>query len=166
MSRDFVEKILKSDRYRKFQEDVVTGNVTANIDGYQTPNAFSDDEDSEGRTELIGKFGITAVKKTKRNFVNDSEFKKTASALYDINEISYKDYKRDSTVPQSKKINDSILQIERLLREVETRVRHVHRLKTETSHGYGDLFEKTKRRLVSIKERLVKIVNRVNELGS
>ena len=68
------------------EEGDAPGNVTANIDGYNTKYAFANDD--ENHTDKIEKvatqYGYSIVKKKKKkNFVKfESDFKKIATSLF------------------------------------------------------------------------------------
>lgn len=68
------------------EEGDAPGNVTANIDGYNTKYAFADnEEDQKDRAEKVAtQFGYSLVKnKKKKNFVKfESTFKKIATILF------------------------------------------------------------------------------------
>ena len=75
------------------EEGDAPGNVTANIDGYNTKYAFADDEEAhKDKIEKVAtQYGYSIVKKKKKkNFVKfESTFKKMASILF-LNEIESK----------------------------------------------------------------------------
>lgn len=185
----FIAKLQMSQSYKLFEDEAAAaapvGNVTANIDGYDTPNAFAkDEEDNVKKTkERAEVYGYSMVDKTKkkRNFESKepvkrgstvSSYKTAMSILHNIksdssvNEVSYKDYKRDQSVPLSNKINGSIKSIDATLREVEKAVGHATRLKTEMSVDQRSLWKSSHTRLVKIAEKLVRISKKLNELGA
>lgn len=68
------------------EEGDAPGNVTANIDGYNTKYAFAgDEEEHKNKIEKVAtQYGYSIVKKkTKKNFVKfESTFKKMAAILF------------------------------------------------------------------------------------
>lgn len=72
--------------YNINEEGDAPGNVTGNIDGYNTKYAFASDEDShEDKIEKVAtQYGYRMVKKQKKkNFVKfESTFKQMASILF------------------------------------------------------------------------------------
>lgn len=56
-----LEELLTSDDPEELEVEL-EANTTANVPGYQTPYAFSDDEDDEGNEESAEKLGYKIVK--------------------------------------------------------------------------------------------------------
>lgn len=166
----FIRKITESEEFLKEEGEGAgsVGNTTANIDGYQTPNAFADEDDIEKRTkDNIDQYGYGMVdkKKKKKNFV--SEKKSTYKDIMEsLHEISYKSYKKDESRPMSRKINDSIKEIDQSLRVIERSVNHAAKLKTEMGVDNRNLWKSSKNRIVKIHDKLVRIGKKLNELGA
>ena len=140
----------------KFDE-IEESNVTANLDGgegpVKTPNAFakSKDEDDldDEHIEVLG------YKKSKESKVNTKKLESLESKLEKkINEISYKEFKKDDTRKQHQKINDSIKQINGMMFKLERMVNQNAKLKTEAGVHSGQYWESTKRRFGKISERM------------
>jgi hypothetical protein len=171
-TEDFIKKILESEDFKIFEEDGGAGNVTANVDGYQTPNAFAKSEDDyeshiKDRAEM---FGYKMVGKSKNKHFkpiykteSKSNYKQAMEAL---NEIKYKDYKLDDTRTSNRKINDSIQNINRTIYEVELALEHALRLKTEMGVDQRTLWGSSISRLRKISERINRITKKIHELGA
>ena len=126
----------------KFDE-IEESNVTANLDGgegpVKTPNAFakSKDEDDldDEHIEVLG------YKKSKESKVNTKKLESLESKLEKkINEISYKEFKKDDTRKQHQKINDSIKEINGMMFKLERMVNQNAKLKTEAGAALKDSF--------------------------
>jgi hypothetical protein len=172
-ANDFIKKIIQSEDFKKFKQEMYeNGNVTANVDGYQTPNAFAKSEEEFEKTskDRIEVFGYKKVEKTKpKHFkpVYKVESKSTYKELMDIlGEVSYKEYKTDETKSVNRKINDSIKNINKTIYEVERVVEHALKLKTEMNIDQRTLWGSSMNRLRKISERINRITKKINELGA
>jgi len=152
----------------KFDE-IEESNVTANLDGgegpVKTPNAFakSKDEDDldDEHIEVLG------YKKSKESKVNTKKLESLESKLEKkINEISYKEFKKDDTRKQHQKINDSIKEINGMMFKLERMVNQNAKLKTEAGVHSGQYWESTKRRFGKISERMLKVARNLKELSA
>lgn len=173
MSKNVVEfiKKLKSTKPYIFEDGEASapGNVTGNVDGYQTPNAFSknEKEHEERMKDVVDSSGFDEEpSKKKKNFENVSEYRAIMSSMHSLKEASYKEFKMDQTKPTGRKINDSIAGIDRALREIERAVGHASRLKTEAGIDQRTLWKSSHSKLVKIHDRLVRIGKKINELGA
>jgi len=171
-----------SDKYLKSRRKAVTKAVndedeeleemssTASVPGYQTPYAFGDaDEDT------IDQGGMKKVPKTNRIFKkmtstqkmeSKSTYKKMMSEMYGIvNEVSYRDYKKDPTSTPSQKVNRGINEVNKMLSEMEKIVSNNLRLKTEMGVQSNHFWKSTGNRFSKINERMIRIANRLKELS-
>lgn len=171
-TEDFIKKILESDDFRLFEDEGGAGNVTANVDGYQTPNAFAKSEDDyekhiKDRAEM---FGYKMVGKTKNKHfkpIYKTESKSTyKQAMEELNEVRYTDYKSDETRSANRKINDSIQSINKTIYEVENALEHALKLKTEMGVDQRTLWGSSMSRLRKISERINRITKKIHELGA
>ena len=146
--------------------DMNEANVTGNLDGGagppRTPYAFrkaGDDEKDEPKS-----YGYTKAKKTNlytkklESFENKMERK--------INEISYKDYKRDESMKDYQKINDSIKKINSMMFKMERIVNQNVKLKKESGVNNGQYWKSTQNRFEKISERMITVAQRLKELSS
>lgn len=165
-----IAKIKESKSFKEFIEndkELEEMNITGNIVGYDTPNAFSSNEKSHNAKikDTLDIYGYSTMDKIKKkNTVNNESAYK--SVMKSLQEITYNDFKSDKSRPTNKKINDSIREIDFALREIERAVRHASKLKNETNFDQRLLWKSSQSRLVKIHERLVRISKRINELGA
>ena len=150
-------------------EEIEESNVTANLDGgegpVKTPNAFakSKDEDDldDEHIEVLG------YKKSKENKMNTKKLESLESKLEKkINEISYKEFKKDDSRKQHQKINDSIKEINGMMFKLERMVTQNTKLKTEAGVHSGQYWESTKKRFGKISERMLKVARNLKELSA
>ena len=149
-------------------EEIEEANVTANMDGgdgpVKTPNAFAKDDDEDKLdTDHIEVLGYTKSKKSKKNIKTMESLENKLEAK--INEISYKEYKKDDTRKDYQKVNDSIKKINRMMFEMERIVNQNTKLKTETGVHAGQYWKSTTKRFGKISERLLKVAHKLKELS-
>jgi len=162
---DYFGKDATTDNFWDFF-DMNEANVTGNLDGGagppRTPYAFrkaGDDEKDEPKS-----YGYTKAKKTNlytkklESFENKMENK--------INEISYKEYKRDDSMKDYQKINDSIKKINSMMYKMERIVNQNTKLKKESGVHNGQYWKSTQRRFEKISERMITVAQRLKELSS
>tara|TARA_R110000744_G_scaffold52709_1_gene112843 strand:- start:1853 stop:2338 length:486 start_codon:yes stop_codon:yes gene_type:complete len=145
------------------EDDLDEMSATGNVAGYQTPNAFTGDND-----ENEEKRKKSAVASTGYTLVGESKMKHSDIIKHTLGlaEVSYKTYKQDESMSQKKKVNTAIQEISRKLFEIERAVSQNIKLKTEVDLEGRGYWKATKQRLGKISERLVKIAGNIRELGS
>ena len=126
--------------------DIDEQSVTGGVAGYQTPHAFSKNEKPKNKIKYPG----------------------VAEAMELRLEKLIEGYREYATANPTKsaesKVNETIIEVSRKLREIEESVRNASRLKEEsgvTREGYK---KRTNKALGTISERLVKISERVRNL--
>ena len=147
---------------------VKEANVTGNLDGGEgppkTPYAFHDqEEDEKGSGKKKQK--DNATNSTGYEMVNDSIYKKMMNQLENLNEISYREYKKDPTSTPQQKINRGIMEVNKMLAEIERIVNNNVRLKTETGVQSGHFWKTTGKRFAKINERMLRVAHRLKELS-
>ena len=150
-------------------EEIEESNVTANLDGGEGPikttHAFAkskdkDDLDDE-HIEVLG------YKKSKEKKMNTKKLESLERKLENkINEISYKEFKKDDSRKKHQKINDSIKEINSMMFKLERMVNQNAKLKTEAGVHSGQYWESTKKRFGKISERMLKVARNLKELSA
>ena len=147
--------------------------TTASVPGYQTPNAFQSKpksaKDKEKEKDTVMQGGMKKVKKTNKIFKpmeSKSTYKRMMSEMYGVvNEISYRDYKKDPTSTPQQKVNRGIMEVNKMLGEMEKIVANNLKLKTEMGVDSSHFWKATGRRFSKINERMIRIANRLKELS-
>jgi hypothetical protein len=99
------------------------------------------------------------------NYIHPSVDYKSPSG-YSIEEaVSYRDYKKDPTSTPSQKVNAGIMEVNRMLSEMEKIVQNNLRLKTEMGVQSNHFWKSTSTRFSKINERIVRISNKLKELS-
>ena len=102
---------------------------------------------------------------TRLNLIHNS-VKYKAPAGFEIEEaVSYRQYKKDESASPSQKVNKSIMEVNKMLAEIEKIVHNNIRLKTETGVDSSQFWKQTGNRINKINERIVRISNRLKELS-
>ena len=144
-------------------KEIGEANVTANLDGGEgppkTPYAFIDgDKDKAGKKKQKD----NAETSTGYEMVNDSMYKRMMKSL---NEISYREYKKDPTSTPQQKVNRGIMEVNKMLGEIEKIVNNNLRLKTESGVQSGHFWKTTGNRFRKINERMLRVAHRLKELS-
>jgi len=152
-----------SEKFEELEETNVTGNMDGGEGPPRTPNAFVDDENEldNGHIEVLG---YKKSKKSKKNIKTMESLERKLESK--INEISYKEYKKDDTRKDYQKVNDSIKKINRMMFEMERIVNQNTKLKTEAGVHTGQYWKSTQQRFGKISERLLKVAHKLKELSS
>jgi len=159
--RDTVSKAVKNE-----EEELDEMSSTASAGGeYMTPYAFGKADDDD----VVKPAGMKKVPKTNKIFKpmeGKSTYKKMMSEMYGVvNEVSYRDYKKDPTSTPQQKVNRGINEVNKMLAEMEKIVANNLRLKTEMGVQSNHFWKSTGRRFAKINERMTRISNRLKELS-
>tara|TARA_B100000242_G_scaffold294165_1_gene275211 strand:- start:3903 stop:4376 length:474 start_codon:yes stop_codon:yes gene_type:complete len=142
---------------RELKEELNEMNVTANVDGYQTPYAFSDSESEEehkknmkSRAEV---FDYTTSDEEKKNTVSLNEGKSLFHIFRDHPDFS-----------PEQKVGVTIREINKLLTEVEKLIKVSAKYKTESNIHNKKLWKTTNRYLNKLEEKIGKISLKIKEM--
>ena len=154
--KKFVKEVSK-----KMKEE----NTTANVGAYATPKAFVGDPDAEGSKAALDASTAYHVKppKKKKFFIG---YKDQGKHLSDIKEANYRQFKEDASIPNHKKINQAILEINRKISEINKLFDHSVKLKTEAQVGDEKLWKRTNEALLKIHKRLNEATKRIKEVAN
>ena len=83
-----------------------------------------------------------------------------------LHEASYTDFRDDDSISNKKKINTSISEINKKLREVEVMITHASRLKGETNSDQSIFWTTTTSKFQRIGERLLKVASKIREINT
>lgn len=154
----------------KFEEveELEETNVTANLDGGagppKTPKAFTKDKDED---DMAGDhIEVLGYKKSKESKMNSKKLESLEAKLENkINEISYKEYKKDDNLKQHQKINHSIKEINSMMFKLERIVNQNAKLKTEVGVDSAKYWKSTQTRFGKISERMLNVARKIKELS-
>ena len=153
----------------KKEDELDEMNSTANVPGdIKTPYAFGDGSSrskKKRKKSATGSTGNKIVKKTSKHTKDESSFKKMMKQTLGLNESSYREFKKDPTSTPSQKVNRGIMQVNKMLGNMEKIVNNNLRLKTEMGVQSGHFWKATGTRFAKINERITRIANRLKELS-
>ena len=124
-------------------EDLEEISSTGGGEAYDSKYAFSELEDED--VEQAG------YKKMK-----ESKFKQFAKASF-LNEVSYKDYKRNTDLTSKQKVNKAIKEVASRLYKMERVINQNIKLKTEEGIDNKQYWKSTRKNLYKISERMMRI---------
>ena len=124
-------------------EDLEEISSTGGGEAYDSKYAFSELEDED--VEQAG------YKKMKA-----SKFKQFAKASF-LNEVSYKDYKRNTDLTSKQKVNKAIKEVASRLYKMERVINQNIKLKTEEGIDNKQYWKSTRTNLYKISERMMRI---------
>jgi len=168
-NRIFKQMESKSSQYKKMMSEMygVKSSITesSNPEMDELVTAFVDkiaDRNGYPTSEAI----IAIFEALKRKgFLHKSVEYKSPSG-YSIDEaVSYREYKKDESATPSQKVNKSIMEVNRMLAEIERVVAHNLKLKNESGVNSNQFWKSTGVRFSKINERIVRISNRLKELS-
>ena len=131
------------------EEEMDEANVTGGGEAYDTPKAFGKKKKKD--VEVLG------YKKVK-----ESKFMQLAKATL-MNEVSYKEYKKDESATQKQKVNRAIREINSKLFKIERIVNQNIKLKTEAGVDENKYWKSTRGNLTKISEKMQRISNRLRQ---
>lgn len=152
------------------QTEIEEVNAVGNLDGGEGPvrkaTIFRKKEKKKTKKEKKAAVEETEMSTVSKTACHTGKLKENIFDQIDniLNEVSYRAYKEDESVPTKKKFNNSLKTIHKGLSEIEKVVEHNIKLKTE--FNLKDPFWKTSRqRLGQISEKMTRISNRLRELS-
>ena len=83
-----------------------------------------------------------------------------------MDEVSYRDFKRNTESTPRQKIAKGISQVGRMIKEIEKIVNHNFRLKTELDMNSGTFMKSTNKRIHELGARLKQIENKLREFSN
>ena len=83
-----------------------------------------------------------------------------------MDEVSYRDFKRNTESSPRQKIAKGISQVGRMIKEIEKIINHNFRLKTELDMNSGTFLKSTNKRVHELGARLKRIENKLREFSN
>lgn len=139
---------------KKLREE---GSTTAGVGAYQTPAAFTGNEDGEG-TE--------AIDLEDDQYAYSEKPSKKKMHYVKLHEVSYKVFKEDSTASEVQKINKKILEVSKMLREISRSLDHSIKLKSESSLDDSAYWKRTNEAILKISKRLSEVNKKARKLAN
>tara|TARA_R110001606_G_scaffold330808_1_gene478514 strand:- start:281 stop:769 length:489 start_codon:yes stop_codon:yes gene_type:complete len=152
------------DKFEEIEEANVTGNLDGGEGPIKTPHAFSKSKDEDDLDD--DHIEVLGYKKSKENKMNTKKLESLENKLESkINEISYKEFKKDENLKQHQKINHSIKEINSMMFKLERIVNQNAKLKTEVGVDSAKYWKSTQTRFGKISERMLNVARKIKELS-
>ena len=149
------------DLFGEAEEELEEISTTANVPAPPHKYAFGDVDD-----DVIKQGGKEKVKKTNKHYkkMDESLYKRMMSEMF-VNEVSYREFKKDPTISPQQKVNKGIREINNMLAEMERVVNNNLKLKTEMGVDSSHFWKSSSKRMGQIYERMTRIGNKIRELS-
>lgn len=145
---DDTEESMKNALKDKEEDELEEVSTSAGAGSYMTPKAFGKADD-----DTIEALGYKRVQEAM-----DTKYERLIEG--------YKTFAlSDPKMSPAKKVNDSIKNVAKQLKEIEETIKYTSRLKTESGISHSGFGPSTSKALSKISERLIKISERVRSLG-
>jgi len=83
-----------------------------------------------------------------------------------LHEVNYNEFKSDETRSTIQKVNESIIDINRKLREINTLISHAHKLKLESNLDDTAHWKKTNEALLKISKRMNEVAQKTRKFAN
>ena len=130
-------------------------NTTGNIEGFQTPYAFSDKDEDEHEKDIKSTAEVFDYESTENKKTNTIKINE-AKSLFHV-------FRDHPDLRPEQKVGVAIREINKLMTEVEKLIRISARYKSEAKISNQKMWKTTNRYLQKLDERLKKISQRIKE---
>ena len=138
------------------QKELDEATTTGNVDGYQTPHAFSKGNKHKKRKKKIAtQLGYSVVGDDIDN-INEAKVKRPVNRWLEL--------KNDESMHPHKKMAMGLKELKYQLREVEKFFNWYNKIKTINELDSDKYWKRTNRHIYSIKEKLIKIAKTIQEI--
>jgi len=159
--KNFIEELID-----EVQKELDEANVTGNIDGYQTPFAFSGKNSKERRKKTATQLGYSIVDNDVKN-IDESEF--PSNKVISEGKVKrpvnrWLELKNDQTKHPHKKLAMGLKELKYQLMEVEKFFMWYNKIKNINELDSSDFWKRTNSHIYRIKERLINIAKTLQEI--
>lgn len=150
--KKYIEELI-----REVQTELDEANVTGNVDGYQTPFAFSDKSKSntQRRKKIATQLGYSLVGNDVNN-IDESKLKRPVNRWLEL--------KNDESMHANKKLAKGLKELKYQLAEVDKFFSWYNKIKNINEMDSENYWKRTNTHIYSIKERLVSIARTLQEI--
>ena len=141
--RKYISELIK-----EVEEELEEQTTTANIDGYQTPYAFSGKGKKDRRKKIAQQMGY--------KIVDEAKLKIPVNRWLEL--------KNDETRSPNQKLAVGLKELKYQLAEVEKFFNWYNKIKTMNELDKNNYWKRTHRHIYNVKERLINIANSIKEL--
>ncbi len=154
MSKESLNKFIE-ELIQEIEKELDESNVTGNIDGYQTPHAFSRKSDSSRRKKTATQLGYSIVDNDVEN-IDEGKVKRPVNRWLEL--------KNDESMHANKKLAKGIKELKYQLAEVEKFFTWYNKIKNINELDSENYWKRTNSHIYKIKERIVNIAKTLKEI--
>lgn len=155
--------MLKNESLKKYIEEVIKeveteldeANTTANIDGYETPHAFSGKNSKERRKKTATQLGYSIVDNDVEN-IDEGKIKRGVNRWLEL--------KNDDSMHANKKLAVGLKELKYQLAEVEKFFNWYNKIKNINELDSDSYWKRTNGHIYKIKERIINIARTLQEI--
>ena len=148
--KEIIEELIQ-----EVEKELDEATTTGNVDGYQTPHAFSRKKDNERRKKNATQLGYTLVDDNVDN-ITESKVKRPLNRWLEL--------KNDDTMHPHKKMAMGLKELKYQLAETEKFFRWYNQIKTMNELDSTGYWKRTQNHIYKIKERLINIAKTLQEI--
>lgn len=137
------------------QKELDESNVTGNVDGYQTPFAFSGKNSKERRKKTATQLGYSIVDNDVEN-IDEGKVKRPVNRWLEL--------KNDESMHANKKLAVGLKELKYQLAEVEKFFSWYNKIKNINELDSSDYWKRTNGHIYKIKERIINIARTLQEI--
>lgn len=155
--------MLKNESLKKYidelidevQKELEESNVTGNVDGYQTPFAFSGKNSKERRKKTATQLGYSIVDNDVEN-IDEGKVKRPVNRWLEL--------KNDESMHANKKLAVGLKELKYQLAEVEKFFSWYNKIKNINELDSSEYWKRTNGHIYKIKERIINIARTLQEI--
>jgi hypothetical protein len=155
--------MLKNESLKKYidelidevQKELDESNVTGNVDGYQTPFAFSGKNGKEKRKKTATQLGYSIVDNDVEN-IDEGKVKRPVNRWLEL--------KNDESMHANKKLAVGLKELKYQLAEVEKFFSWYNKIKNINELDSSEYWKRTNGHIYKIKERIINIARTLQEI--
>jgi hypothetical protein len=155
--------MLKNESLKKYidelidevQKELDESNVTGNVDGYQTPHAFSGKNSKERRKKTATQLGYSIVGNDVEN-IDEGKIKRPVNRWLEL--------KNDESMHANKKLAVGLKELKYQLAEVEKFFSWYNKIKNINELDSSEYWKRTNGHIYKIKERIINIARTLQEI--
>jgi hypothetical protein len=144
-----------SELIREVEQELEEATTTGNVDGYQTPHAFSRKKDKERRKKNATQLGYSLVDNDVDN-ITEAKQKRPVNRWLEL--------KNDDTMHPHKKMAMGLKELKYQLAETEKFFNWYNKIKTMNELDSQKYWKRTQNHIYKIKERLINIAKTIQEI--
>ena len=148
--KEIIEELIQ-----EVEKELDEATTTGNVDGYQTPHAFSRKSDKERRKKNATQLGYTLVDDNVDN-ITEAKIKRPVNRWLEL--------KNDETMHPHKKMAHGLKELKYQLAETEKFFRWYNQIKTMNELDSTGYWKRTQNHIYKIKERLINIAKTLQEI--